>query len=301
MNFIRTNYDRLPASVRTKIRSFIPDSLLRRHAFQKTDVFLISYPKCGRTWLRLMIGKAIQLHYNLPETEEILFLNWKQRPSPEVPLIRVVHDNRPMLRRTSELEESKAHYRSKQVIFLVRDPRDVIVSSYFEMKNRSRIFGENPYEERSAEFDGSLSEFIHRDQGGFDTILRYFNIWAENRNQPKKFLLVRYEDMISDPTAELSRVITFLDLPGVPERTLTKAVEFASFENMRKMETEGTFQGGILKPADQADTDSYKTRKGRIGGYLEYLEQEEIDYLNMRIGEDLSPIFGYVSKVSISN
>jgi len=91
-----------------------------------------------------MIGKTIQLRYNLPETEEILFLNWKQRPSSEVPLIRVVHDNRPMLRRTSELEESKAHYRSKRVLFLVRDPRDVIVSSYFEMKNRSRIFGDNP-------------------------------------------------------------------------------------------------------------------------------------------------------------
>jgi len=112
---------------------------------------------------------------------------------------------------------------------------------------------------------------------------------------------VRYEDIISDPISELDRVITFLELPGVKERTLTEAVEFASFKNMRKMEIEGIFQNGILNPADKADTDSYKTRKGRIGGYLDYLDQEEIDYLNKRIGEDLSPFFGYVSKTSNSN
>ena len=46
------------------------------------------------------------------------------------------------------------------MIFLVRDPRDVIVSSYFEMKNRGQLFGDNPYESRKAVFEGSLPEFI---------------------------------------------------------------------------------------------------------------------------------------------
>ncbi len=293
MNPIRDYYDRLPGSVRTKIRALIPDPILRKHAFQNTDVFLISYPKCGRTWLRLMIGRAIQLHYNLPETEDNLLINWSRSPSFDIPKIRVVHDNRPMLRSPSELEKSKAHYRKKKVIFLVRDPRDVIVSSYFEMKNRAHLFGKNPYEKRSGEFDGDLYDFIHREHGGFETILRYYNIWAENRDQPLGFLLVRYEDMIHSPLKELQRVFAFLELTSISVQTLEKAVTFASFENMRKMESEGKFQSAILKPADKTDANSYKTRKGRMGGYHDYLSQEEIDYLNQRITDALSPIFGY--------
>lgn len=293
MSLIRSIYDRLPASIRKNIRALLPDSVLRGYAFRKTDAFLISYPKCGRTWLRLLIGKAIQLHYSLAETEENLFLNWKYSPAEQIPMIRVVHDNRPMLRKPAELETSKAQYQDKLVVFLVRDPRDVIVSSFFEMKNRARLFGENPYEKRSAAFNGSLPEFIHREVGGFDTIIHYFNIWAENRNQPKGFLLVRYEDLIQDPPGQVRKVLDFLNLMDISEQNIAGAVEFASFENMRKMEAEGKFQSGILKPADRSDTNSYKTRKGRVGGYLEHLEQEEIDFLNRRIGEKLSPFFGY--------
>jgi hypothetical protein len=170
-----------------------------------------------------------------------------------------------------------------------------VVSSYFEMKNRAHLFGENPYEERKAEFDGSLPEFIHREQGGFRTIIRFYNIWAENRDQPQGFLSVRYEDIIANPRAELRRVINFLELPWITEETLAEAVEFASFENMRKMESEGKFQGGILRPADKTDPNSFKTRRGRIKGYLDYLPQEEIDYMNQQIREELSPFFGYAA------
>src|SRR5580765_8163967 len=30
-------------------------------------VFLLSYPKAGRTWLRALVGKALVQHYGLPE------------------------------------------------------------------------------------------------------------------------------------------------------------------------------------------------------------------------------------------
>ena len=293
MHPFRVIYDRLPASIRSTVRRVVPDTILHWYAQKNTDVYLISYPKCGRTWLRLMIGHAITGHYNLPENEENLFLRWKTSPSPEIPRIKVIHDDRPMLRTPDELEESKKRYKGKRVILLVRDPRDVVVSSFYEMKNRAHLFGENPYEERKAEFDGSLTEFIYRDQGGFRTILRFYNIWAENMDMPDGLFLVRYENIVANPEKELRGVIDFLGLTWITDQTVAEAVEFASFDNMRRMEMEGEFNSGILNPADRSNIDSYKTRKGKVQGYLESVPQAEIDFMNQQIRENLSPFFGY--------
>ena len=295
MNPIRSLYDRLPASFRSGLRSVVPDQLLRWYAHRNTDVYLISYPKCGRTWLRLMIGRAICRHFRLPETEDVLFLRSNRRYHPQVPRLMVVHDNRPMLRTPQELETDKTRFRGKAVIFLVRDPRDVIVSSYFEMKKRGHLFGQNPYEQHSATFDGSLPEFIQQRRGGFETILAYYNLWAENRHLPQDFLLVRYEDMQANPAGELRRVLDFLGLHSVSQDILDEAVRYASFENMRKMEAQGRFRHSMLNPANPADQESYKTRKGKTGGYIEHLSPGEIEALNKKMDQELDPFFGYTS------
>jgi hypothetical protein len=293
MNPIRSLYDRLPAALRSGFRSIVPDRLLRWYAHRNTDVYLISYPKCGRTWLRLMIGFAISRHFHLPETEDVLFIRSNRRYHPQAPRLMVIHDNRPMLRTPEELETSKTRYRAKKVIFLARDPRDVIVSSYFEMKNRGRLFGPNPYEKHNADFVGSLPEFIQQRRGGFDTLLAFYNIWAQNRHLPQDFLLVRYEDMQANPGGELRRVLDFLGLQAVSQAIIDEAVNYASFENMRKMEAEGRFQSGMLRPADQADRESYKTRKGKTKGFVDHLSAIEIDALTQKMNEKLDPYFGY--------
>jgi hypothetical protein len=295
MNPLKQLYDQIPAGTRSTIRSWMPGPLKRWYAHRNTDVYLISYPKCGRTWLRLMIGRAIAQHFGLPEDEETLFIRWKKRPLPQVPWITVVHDDRPMLKAPEELQTSKAKYQDKRVIFLVRDPRDVIVSSYFEMKNRGQLFGDNPYENRKAVFEGSLPEFICNKTGGFETILRYYNIWAENRNIPSGFLLVRYEDLKTNAQHELRRIIDFLELEPIPDGILAEAVEYASFENMRKMESQGQFKSGILKPADQSNQESYKTRKGKVKGFAEHLDEADIACLNQAMREKLSAYFGYIA------
>jgi hypothetical protein len=273
----------------------MPNRLLRWYAHRNTEVYLISYPKCGRTWLRLMIGRAISQHFGLPETEDVLFLRSYRRYHIEAPSLMVIHEDRPMLRTPEELETTKTRFRGKKVVFLARDPRDVIVSSYFEMKNRSRLFGDNPYEQHTSTFDGSLPEFIHQRRGGFDTLLTYYNIWAQNRYLPQDFLLVRYEDVNSNPGGELRRVLDFLGLQAISQATVDEAVSFASFENMRKMEAEGRFKSGMLTPANHTDRESYKTRKGKTRGYVEYLSPSEIETLNTKMNEMLDPYFGYCS------
>lgn len=295
MSVFRGLYGRLPEDFRISVRSLMPGRVLRWYAHRLTDVYLLSFPKCGRTWLRLMMGKAIALHYSLPEVEDNLFLRTNRKVHPDVPCITVIHDDSPMLKMPQELETSKKRFRDKKVILLARDPRDVVVSSYFEVKKRGAIFGENPHENRKMNFEGELSDYIRYPVGSFDTLLEYYRIWASNRHIPDDFLLVRYEDLQVDPAAGLRSIMDFIGLPHISDSEISGAVAFASFENMRKMEHEKRFQSGILIPGDPTDLNSYKTRAGKISGYLDYLSGQEIEELNRKIAQNLPEMYGYNS------
>ncbi len=293
MHFIRRWYDQLPAGIRTSFRKLLPNNFLRWYAHQKTDVYLISYPKCGRTWLRLLIGKTIAAHFHLPEDEDIILLRWKQRIHPQVEHITVVHDDRPMLKTPQELESSKRRYAGKKVILLVRDPRDVIVSSYFEFTQRSKLFDKNPYERQEITVSGDLQTFIFQERSGIDTIIEYYNIWAKNRHIPSAFLLVRYEDLRANPHHELRRIMDFLGLKEISPKSIEEAVIFASFDNMRKMEMNAEYRSEMLKPADRQNENSFKTRKGKVKGYVDYLSPQDIEQLDKKIHTELSEFFGY--------
>jgi hypothetical protein len=51
----------------------------------------------------------------------------------------------------------------------------------------------------------------------------------------RKFLLLRYEDMLDDPERELVKVADFLGLEATPER-LARAVRLSSADHMRELE-----------------------------------------------------------------
>jgi len=94
--------------------------------------------------------------------------------------------------------------------------------------------------------------------------------------------------MKADPGGELRRVLDFVGLTAIDAATIAQAVEFASFDNMRKMEADNRFQSGILNPGENSDQESYKTRRGNIGGYREYLSQNEIDFWITRLKKNFT-------------
>src|SRR5207247_714191 len=56
------------------------------------------------------------------------------------------------------------------------------------------------------------------------------------------------------------------------------ALDFSEFENMKKMEASGAFDSKILQPGDVRDPESFKVRRGKVGGYREYLSAEDRQY-----------------------
>lgn len=259
------------------------DSFIRWYHWTITDAYLVSFPKCGRTWLRLIVGRAIQQHFGFDaERTKMLDLTPLARLHPGVPRIEVTHEGTPHLQTPEELNTSKSRYAFKKVVLLVRDPRDVVVSLYYQRCKRDETY------------DGALRDFIYESRGSLDTIIEYYNIWASRRDVPGELLLVRYEDLHEATVVEARRVLDFLGLYDVDTSIVKHAVEYASFDNMRKMERSGQVESERLQPGDPTDKQSYKTRKGQVGGFREELDEPEIEYVTHRLTEELAPVFGYV-------
>jgi hypothetical protein len=253
-------------------------SMRRQMIFWSRESFVLSYPKCGRTWLRTMIGRVIDLHYGLDLKNPMEVQHfWKL--SSRIPCIAFSHDDSPNLKRDIDIETDKSRYKDKKILFLVRDPRDVVVSYYFDAKNRMKVF------------DGSIGEFLFQDVGSIDSIIAFYNAWARSRHEVKAFQLLSYEDMHREPHDTLRRALDFLGIRDVPDETLSRAIEFGSFENLRKIELADAFDHERMRARDRSNPESYKVRRGKIGGYRDYFGAEEIAYLDSRIAERLDPSF----------
>jgi hypothetical protein len=227
-----------------------------------------------------MIGHVICRQFGV-DVGRALDLKGLSRSVSAIPRIAVSHDDNPFYKSPEDLAPDKSHYRRKRVLFLVRDPRDVLVSSYFQKK------------ERELRYRGTLREFIEAEVGGIETIIAYYNIWLNNKGIPDRFILIRYEDLMKDTRFYLSRIMReFLDL-DVEHNIIEEAVQNGSFENMRTLEEQGAIAGDKLRPRDLSNPDSFKTRRGIIGGHRDYLQQSEIEFLDEKIARMLRPEFGY--------
>ena len=265
-------------------RSFPGRWVYRRQWKRLRASFLLSYPKAGRTWVRLMLGKVLAEHYHLEASfEDMMALDHLHDKAADVPLIMPKHDDYPQLKTPEELVTCKDEYRFSRVIFLTRDLRDLAVSAYFQMSKRR------------GKFSGTLSEFLHNRRGGVDTMIRFHNIWARERERPAAFLLVRYEDLHEDTERELRRMVDFLGMPDIADTVLRGAVEFASFQNMRKRETAAASERGPnrLDGGRTEDPESLKTRKGRVGGFVDYMTPEDAAWMTRKLETELDPLYGY--------
>ncbi len=251
-----------------------------RRAERRADVLLISYPKVGRTWLTMLLSRAMASHAGLGEVDYLANDLLGGRVG-DLPHIRISHDDNPHWKTVRQLARSKRRYRQKKVVLLVRDPRDTVVSMYFERSKRERAYA------------GTLHDFLHEQRGSLETILEYYNIWARERAGLEHFLLVRYEDLKADAAGQVQRLLRFAGAGNVSDAHIAEAVQFGSFENMRKMEASEVLQSGRLRARDKQDEESFKTRKGKVGGYVDYMTPAEIEWMERKIRETLDPSYGY--------
>ncbi len=261
------------------------------HTLRRADCVVVSFGKSGRTWLRVLLSRFYQVKHGLPENYLISFSNL-HLAEPAIPKIFFTHDN--YLKDYAKDGDGKAAYGDKKVVLLVRHPADVAVSQYHQWRYRMRPHKKvlNQYPPHGEEVE--IFDFVARRDAGIVKVLDFLNAWAEEIPRMSNLLVVRYEDLRASPEATLERLLSFIGTLGT-ESEVHEAVAFASFENMKRLESGDAFRlrGGRFAPRDRNNPDSYKVRRGKVGGYRDYFSDAQVAEIEALIDAGLSPVFGY--------
>lgn len=194
-----------------------------------SDIFIVTYPKSGTIWMQQIL-RLIEAKGDVATTKNQL--NYECIPWIEVDSGKEAFDCSPSPRiRVTHLDYKFVPNGLKQkkgkVIYVARNPKDVLVSYYHFHKYASML-------ETPEDFNSFYEKFLDGKVYGncwFDHI----KAWYSQRDS-MNFLYITYEDMIQDLPSAVDRICVFLD------RTLTaeqraEVVEHSTFQNMRNNPT----------------------------------------------------------------
>lgn len=300
-NNLKRKIDRIALRLESKNLPYV-DKLIGQWRRKYADAFVVSFPKCGRTWLRLLISRSIVKHFNIEVPEDnlgLIYIQYLSKYNSSIPKIVFEHDDDVFFKSPQELSTSKVEYKNNKVLHLVRDPRDVIVSSFFHKKHRHNFSPNDKSRNSYMSYEGQIDDFVMEQIGSFNTLLNYYNIWHQNRDVPLDYMMLRYEDLYREPKKWLRQTLNFLEL-YVSDEAIEDAINYASFTNMRKMEEQQLFKSDVLKPADPSNPNTYKTRQKKLGGFTKHLNEETIAYMNRQIADNLSEVYRYGQSTFIS-
>ncbi len=194
-----------------------PGRSLKVHA---DDTFLVSYPRSGNTWTRFLLANFVHPEAGvtllsadrlIPNVDGQSKKYFKQMPRP-----RIIKSHYPF------------HQSYKRVIYVVRDPRDVVLSQYhYQIKRRALPDG--------APIEQFVSNFVAGEVCPYGSWGENVASWLAARRTSPNFVLVRYEDLLKHTTDELARMAKFLRIDPVPDR-LALAVERSTADRMRQLE-----------------------------------------------------------------
>ncbi len=211
------------------------------------DRQFVSYPKSGRSWIRyilhlLALENRIHFHHDGCEFSD-----------PARPPLALDFAAR-----------LRSHSNGGRIVYLRRDPRDVMVSLHFQIKGRMRdVF----------DFPGDISAFIRDEYFGAANLLEFDRQWRELCRRGLAFC-VTYEQCHENMEGVIRKILTWYDL-DVSDQELRAACEAATLPKMRAVELSGKFGEPWLRPRNGAP----KTRRGIVGGYAESLSAADIAFL----------------------
>lgn len=167
------------------------------------------------------------------------------------------------------LQRGVRTWTGRRVALLARDPRDTIVSFFFQATRRSRVYR------------GSFSGFLRHPRFGIERVIAFNLLWIRERHRFPAFLLLTYEEMHCDPHAALQKVSAFLVGGALADDEVARVVRESSFGKMRAMELSGVGAkrwGVRLRPGNREDPDSFKTRRGVVGGWRDYFSPDDEEF-----------------------
>ncbi|HEV2097028.1 MAG TPA: sulfotransferase domain-containing protein [Chthoniobacterales bacterium] len=235
------------------------------------DVIIISIPKSGRTWLRTFLCAYFCRRAGVKMT-----LALEQVQKPGIPRVVYSHDiyeqHTKAIRlwdrfRGKYLVPRSALHRAR-VVLLARDPRDAFVSHYIQLTRR---IPETPAELKRM----PAGEMLHDRRYGIEPMIGIMNSWISELTALPRFRLTRYESLRLEPDETFRALLLAIGETVINQSAFAHALAFSAFGNMKNMEASGAFDSKILQPGDVCDAESFKVRRGKIGGFVEYLSDAD--------------------------
>jgi hypothetical protein len=239
------------------------------------DIFLVGYFRSGSTWSRFLFGNLI--YQNAPVT----FTNVERL----VPSIYDLPDR--VLRTLPRLLKSHECFdpRYPRVIYVVRDPRDVAVSFYFyNLKVRAITDGYSMDEFVTRFVAARVIPYADRVGCWQDHVLS----WLRMRQGKPGFRIVRYEDLLTDPAKELTRLAPMLGIDPTPDR-IESAIRLSSATHMQDLEKKQSKQWVTTKDTRQ---DIPFVRDAKSGGWRNKLSATSVRTLEQAWGATMKEL-GY--------
>ncbi|CAK8691003.1 unnamed protein product [Clavelina lepadiformis] len=238
------------------------------------DVFVITYPKCGTTWMNNILylmknnGVTVEEGDNIanyfPFIELIGGEATKEKPRPRFIKSHLLFDILP--------QSSNAKY-----IHVARNPKDCVVSFYHHTVGYEQFYDWN---------DGKLDDYFEIFMAGGCDWGSYFEMvprWYERSLKQDNILFLFYEDMIVDLRKEVLKVADFLgpswkeSLLRNNEEILDKVLENASFSAMKAKQKRYFYSP---RPKDRPFL-----RKGAIGSWRDELSEEQSKLIDLKMAE----------------
>ena len=259
--------------------------------------WLISYPKSGNTWMRALIAAYlrdmdIDLN-NMHGTDSDANPKWIQGLMPIRMDLMENRDKllfRPASLFTMSMQNRvpfmvKTHHMYatlygmplfpdgmiKKAFYIIRDPRDVAISlsHHFArpMKETIELMA-NP------QFLLTGPNIMLSLVGSWSAHYRTWTTWARS-NKDTQFAIIKYEDLLKDPTQIFTQFLKIWEQPIDDER-IKRAVERTNFSILRSKEQQTGFS--------EATTGSF-FRDGRAEQWRDILTEEQIGTIEKQHGD----------------
>lgn len=223
------------------------------------DVWLVSFPKSGNTWIRFILGNIMLRYCN--KNKEINF-ETMQYVIPDIYLSKNIPSSlgfEPFPRIIKTHEKYIKEYRRS--IYIIRDPRDVMVSYYHFLKEGRKQNIQN------------FSTFITHKKYGLPAWCAHVKSWKNKWN-----ILIKYEDLKKNPQNQIKKILNFLNIK-VTNHYIDIAIQKSSFENMKKIENTNS----AWKERYNLNNNYSFIRKGATQQWIKYFDQKDILYYKKTI------------------
>jgi hypothetical protein len=273
-------------------------------------IWLSSYPKSGNTWVRLFLKKYFGINYNyylnksFPITEQLTKLNVDYRKFDEIAKNWELHqkfinqNNQTNYLKTHSAFHSYKNYKfttklnTKGVIYIVRDPRDVIISYAHHMNKSIKETLGSMLKNDSFEVQPYKGPYKQSDKEKFRKTLMgswadHFNSW-KSYNQEQEILIIKYENLINDTKNEFLKILNYLkkiDKIEINKLKLKLAIEETSFNKLSNEEKQRGF--------DEAMPGTKFFRKGLVGDWKKNLDKETKEIIEKKFEKEM-PELGYL-------